>query len=103
MSGIRATAAEKLPMFQGEDRIENQDFLDQLRPIAHEAGKSLAQLVVNWTIQQPGIDFAYAGAKRPEQASENAGAMGWKLTSKQLARIDAALRNRSTPVSRSAV
>ena len=50
------------------------------------------QLVINWTIHQPGITAALCGAKRPDQIRENAGGMGWRLTPDQLARIDAALK-----------
>lgn len=94
---------KKYPMFQGEEWLKNQDFLDQLRPIAAECGRTLAQLVINWTIQQAGITSALCGAKRPNQIVENAAGMGWKLNAEQLARIDAALQQRGTAVSRGAV
>ena len=93
----------KYPMFQGEEWHKNQDFLDLLRPIAAECGKTLAQLVINWTIHRPGITVALCGAKRPAQALENAAAMGWQLTSDQLSRIDAALAVRGSIQSRSPV
>lgn len=93
----------KYPMFHGEEWQKNQDFLDQLRPIASEAGKTVAELVINWTIHQPGITVALCGAKRPEQIRANAGGMGWKLTTDQLARIDAALIARGPSVSGRAV
>ena len=51
----------------------------------------MAELVINWTIHQPGITAALCGAKRPEQIRETAGAMGWQLSDEQLAAIDAAL------------
>lgn len=94
---------KKYPMFQGQEWQKNQDFLDELRPIAAEAGKTLAQLVVNWTIHQPGITAALCGAKRPDQIEENAQAMGWTLTASQMERISAALQKRGKPVSQSAV
>ena len=93
----------KYPMFQGEEWIKNQDFLDQLRPIAVETGHSIAQVVLNWTIQQPGIAVALCGAKRPEQIIDNAGGQTWRLTAKQLARIDAAIAARGPIQSRAAV
>jgi len=94
---------QKYPMFQGEEWRKNQDFLDRLRPIAAESGKTVAELVLNWTIQQPGITAALCGAKRPEQIRDNAGGMGWKLSADQMRRIDEALRDRGTAVSRGAV
>lgn len=85
---------QKLPMFQGEEWDRNHDFLDQLRPIAEETGTSLAQVVLNWTIQRPGIDVALCGAKRPDQIRDNAAAQTWKLTEQQIAQIDAAIAAR---------
>jgi len=93
----------KYPMFQGDEWEKNQDFLDRLRPIAQETGRTVAQVVINWTIQQPGISVALCGAKRPEQIRDNAAAMQWKLTPEQLARIDAAIADRGPIVSRGAV
>ncbi len=88
----------KYPMFQGDQWQKNQDFLDRLREIAADAGKTVGQVAVNWTIHQPGIDVALCGAKRPDQIRETAGAMGWRLSDEQLARIDRALCERGTPV-----
>lgn len=93
----------KYPMFQGEEWTRNQDFLDRLRPIAVETGHSVAQVVLNWTIQQPGITVALCGAKRPEQILDNAEAQTWRLTADQLARIDAAIAERGPIQSRAAV
>jgi aryl-alcohol dehydrogenase-like predicted oxidoreductase len=84
----------KYPMYQGDEWQKNQDFIDQLREIAQETGRTVAQLVVNWTIAQPGITSALCGAKRPEQVEETAGAMGWQLTSEQCALIEAAISKR---------
>lgn len=93
----------KYPMFQGEEWQRNHDLLDALRRVAEAAGRTLAQVVLNWTIHQPGITSALCGAKRPWQIEETAGAMGWELTHEQLAAIDAALAARGTPHTRPAV
>lgn len=87
----------KYPMFQGAEWQKNQDFVDQLRPIAAEAGLSIAQLVINWTVHQPGITSALCGAKRPDQAHENAGGAAAPLSADLSAKIDAALAQRGTP------
>ena len=90
----------KYPMFQGEEWQKNQDFLDELRAIAADTGRSVAQVVLNWTIRQPGITSALCGAKRPDQIRDNAGATGWELSAEQLTKIDLALKKRGTAVSR---
>lgn len=84
----------KYPMFQGDEWQRNQDFIKTLRDAAAISGHTVAQLVVNWTISQPGITSALCGAKRPAQIEETAGAMGWKLSHEQRSLVDAALAAR---------
>jgi aryl-alcohol dehydrogenase-like predicted oxidoreductase len=93
----------KYPMYQGDEWQRNQDFVDELRKAAaipvvrgfsDPAPCTVAQLVVNWTINQPGITSALCGAKRPHQIEETAGAMGWQLSAEQRAIIDAAITAR---------
>ncbi|MGD0935070.1 MAG: aldo/keto reductase family protein [Streptosporangiaceae bacterium] len=65
--------------------------VQQLKPIADEAGLSLAQLAVAWTLQNPDVSAAIIGATRPEQVRENAQASGVKLEAGLLRRIDEVL------------
>ncbi len=87
----------KYPMFRGEEYQKNLDLVDRLRQIAAETGHTVAELVLNWTIHQPGITAALCGAKRPQQIRENALGAGWTLTSEQCAQIDRALVERGKP------
>jgi aryl-alcohol dehydrogenase-like predicted oxidoreductase len=84
----------KYPMYQDDELKKNLAFIDQLRNVADSSGRTVAQIVVNWTISQPGITAALCGAKRPAQIEETAGAMGWQLTAEQRAIIDAAIAAR---------
>ncbi len=93
----------KYPVFQGEEWRRNQDFVDQLRAIAAEVGRTVADVVVNWTIHQPGITAALCGAKRPEQIRESAAALEWRLSESQMARIERAITDRGEPVTLGAV
>lgn len=93
----------KYPMFHGEEWQKNQDLLDELRQIAAEAGLTVAQLVVRWTISQPGLTSALCGAKRAEQIRETATAGDCQLDEAQAAAIDAALQRRGTPITRTPV
>ncbi len=93
----------KYPMFQGEQWQRNQDFLDELREVATQAGKTVSQLVINWTIHQPGIDVALCGAKRAYQIEESAGSFGWRLSDEQLKQIDACLSRRGVAATGKAV
>lgn len=89
---------QKLPMFQGEEWEKTQDLLDVLREVAAEAEVTVAQLVIHWTISQPGITAALCGAKRPEQIIETAAAMNVSLTASQQAWIDQAVAERGSTV-----
>lgn len=94
---------KKYPMFSGTEWQKNQDFLDRLRQIAAECQTTVAQLVLNWTIQRPGITVALCGAKRPEQIQDNAAAMQWRLSTSQIKQIDDAIAQRGEIISRAAV
>ena len=65
----------------------------ELKPLADEAGLSLAQLAVAWTLQNPDVSAAIIGASRPEQVRENVMASGVKLDADLLRRIDEVLGN----------
>ncbi len=84
----------KYPMYQGQEWEKNQALVAQLREVATECGHTVAQVVVNWTIHQPGITVALCGAKRPWQIEETAAAMGWQLTPEQHKKIAAAITAR---------
>ncbi len=93
----------KYPMFQGDEWKKNQDFIDVLRALADDIGQTVAQVVVNWTIQQDGITAALCGAKRAYQIEETAGAMNFVLTPEEMSRIDQAIEARGTVITRAAV
>ena len=91
---------KKYPMFQGEEWEKNQDFLDELRPIASDSGITLSQLAVRWTIDQTGVTAALCGAKRPRQIRETAASIDVSLTDEQRTRIQAAIDRRGVPASK---
>ncbi|HVB42185.1 MAG TPA: aldo/keto reductase family protein [Streptosporangiaceae bacterium] len=62
--------------------------VQELRPIADEAGLSLSQLAVAWTLQNANVSAAIVGASRPEQVRENVKAAGVRLDPALMARID---------------
>ncbi len=82
------------PMYQGQEWEKTQAFVAQLREVAEACDRTVAQVVVNWTIHQPGITVALCGARRPWQIKETAAAMHWQLTSEQNEKIAAAIAAR---------
>ena len=79
------------PWFQEKNLRRALAFLDRVRPIAQDRGKTLAQLAIAWVLQQPGVTSAIVGARRPDQVEQNAGGADWCLTDEELKRIDAEL------------
>jgi aryl-alcohol dehydrogenase-like predicted oxidoreductase len=65
--------------------------VERLAPLAEEAGLTLAQLAVAWTLQNRNVAAAIIGASRPEQVAENVKAAGVKLDAGLLKRIDEVL------------
>jgi len=76
------------PYFKEPNLSNILAFLEKLRPITEEHSATLSQIVLNWTIQQPGITCALAGARNPEQVLENAGAGQFWLTSDEIKTIN---------------
>jgi aryl-alcohol dehydrogenase-like predicted oxidoreductase len=63
-----------LYFFTDENIERTNRFLERIRPLAVKKGVTLSQLVLSWTISQPGITIALAGARTEKQSIENAGA-----------------------------
>ena len=81
----RAVGADTIGRFLRDEVLEA---VQRLRPLAEEAGLSLAQLAVAWVLQNPNVSAAIIGASRPEQVTENVRAAGVRLEPELLARID---------------
>ena len=72
-------------------RPEVLEKVQELQPIAKEAGLSMAALAVAWVLQNSNVSAAIVGASKPEQLVDNATASGVKLTTEILAKIDEVL------------
>jgi aryl-alcohol dehydrogenase-like predicted oxidoreductase len=62
--------------------------VQQLQPLAADAGVSLANLSLAWVLQNPMVSSAIIGASRPDQVHENVKASGLTLDTDLLKRID---------------
>jgi methylglyoxal reductase len=79
------------PRFSVTKRKEILAFLDEIRPIADAHHATLAQIVIAWTLAQPGLTHALVGARSPQQALENAAAGDIVLAETEMAAIAEAL------------
>ncbi len=88
-AGSRATdekgGADMISRWLKDDVLER---VQRLQPIAADAGLSMAQLAVAWTLQNPNVSSAIVGASRPEQVTDNVKAAGVKLDADVLTAID---------------
>ena len=76
------------------ERLMNEAVLaavDRLRPVAEQAGLSMAELALAWVLRRPELASAIVGASRPEQVHANANASGIELSADILAAVDEAL------------
>jgi aryl-alcohol dehydrogenase-like predicted oxidoreductase len=76
-----------MPRFSAQNIQRVNAFLEEIRPIAKSYNASLSQLVIAWTLKQPGITVALVGARNREQVEENAGAMKLTLSKEDVKEI----------------
>jgi aryl-alcohol dehydrogenase-like predicted oxidoreductase len=62
--------------------------VQRLRPLAEQAGLTMAQLAIAWVLQNPNVSSAIVGATRPEQLEDNVTAAGVRLDADLLKAID---------------
>jgi len=90
-SGSRATTSNGPDMMEDYLSDDVLTRVQRLRPVADEAGLSMAQLALAWVLQNDNVAAAIVGATRPEQIKDNAGASGVRLEPALLKKIDEVL------------
>ena len=86
--GSRAAHEEVGSFVRGRLTDDVLTRVQRLKPVAEEAGLSLAQLAIAWVLANPAVSSAIIGASRPEQVSENVKAGGQSLNDETMATID---------------
>jgi aryl-alcohol dehydrogenase-like predicted oxidoreductase len=88
-AGSRATdekgGAQMIERWMSDDVLEG---VQQLAPLAEEAGLAMAQLAIAWVLQNPNVASAIIGASRPEQVVSNVAAAGVRLDEAVMGKID---------------
>ena len=64
--------------------------VDALDEVAREVEKTVPQVALNWLLQRPTVANIIVGARNEEQLRQNLGAVGWNLTTDQVAKLDKA-------------
>jgi aryl-alcohol dehydrogenase-like predicted oxidoreductase len=70
--------------------------VDAIDEVAKQTGKTVPQISLNWLLQRPTVSSVILGARNEAQLKQNLGSVDWKLTSEQIATLDAA--SETTPI-----
>ena len=76
--------------FRASQRRKIEPLLQTMEEIAKAHGKTMGQVALNWLLLKDELIIPIPGAKNVRQATENAGAIGWRLTREEFERIDVA-------------
>ena len=71
------------------------DAVDVMREIADAKGATVPQIALAWLLAKPAVSTVIIGAKKPEQLDDNLGAVGVKLDSDEMAKLDASCKPRA--------
>ncbi len=77
--------------FESDHIRQINEMIEAIRPIADDHVLTMAQLVIAWTLHQPGVSHVLCGSRSSRHARENALAADVQLSEHELARIDAAI------------
>lgn len=86
--GTRATSDDMGGFMERWLDVELLTAIQALKPLAEEAGASLAQFALAWVLREPNVASAIIGASRPEQVFENAAASDLKIDAALFAKAD---------------
>ncbi len=93
IEGTRVKSAEDMGWTESWAAYNNErtwTIIDALFAVADEAGKTPAQVALNWLLCQPGVTAPIIGARNMQQFEDNLGAADWSLTPEQVTRLSTA-------------
>jgi aryl-alcohol dehydrogenase-like predicted oxidoreductase len=83
--GTRYAGNERLAAQLTDQRLGQ---VAKLEAVAQAHGKTVGQLAIAWLLAQPQVCTVIAGATKPEQVEDNAGAVGWDIDAATLKEIE---------------
>lgn len=75
----------RLPYFGAGQLETNLKKVDALKSVAMQLSKTPAQVALRWVLQKNSKGGIVVGARSPDQVSANLGALGWELTTDEMA------------------
>ena len=74
--------------FYTDENIKRTNkLLEHIKPIAEKYNATLGQIVINWTLHQPGITCALVGARDVKQVMDNVKAVSFDLSAEEISSI----------------
>jgi len=70
--------------YTDENILRTNELLREIRPIAEKYNATLSQVIINWTVRQPGVGCVLVGARNEKQVEENTGALNFTLSRQDL-------------------
>ncbi len=77
---------------------QNWTAAEALEKFAKDRGHSILELAFGWLLAHPFVSSVIAGATKPEQVEQNAGAIGWIPSAEEMAEIDKLPRGHVDPL-----
>jgi len=75
-------------LFTAGNFRRNLEVVDELKDVAKKDNVSLPNLALAWVLRHPAVSVALVGTRTPYEVEVTEGALGWKLSSETLERID---------------
>ncbi len=66
----------------------HEAILAELLTVAHDLGRSPAQVAIRWVLEQPQVASAIVGARTTEQFADSLAAAGWRMPDQARKRLD---------------
>lgn len=73
--------------YTDENIRRTNQLLEQIKPIAEKHNATLAQVIINWTMNQPAIGCVLVGARNEQQVKDNAGALSFTLSKEEIQQV----------------
>lgn len=89
-----ASRVSQLGLERAGDVDRLYDIVDALEEIAKETGRTIPQVAINWALNRPTVASVVIGARTEAQLRENLSAVGWKLDTQHVAKLDAVSNRR---------
>jgi aryl-alcohol dehydrogenase-like predicted oxidoreductase len=90
-AGTRIADAKDIEFYASRFENERTDrIVRTVEAVAHEAGKAMPQVALNWLLCHPAVTAPIIGARNIDQLSENLGSTGWSLSKEQIATLNEA-------------